>query len=212
MTQITFEGKMAIKILSVFLLVHFIAFAQDVKVIDPPVGRILGKIIDVDTGEPLGQANVAVDGTNLGVEANKDGSYLIEGVAPGLYKVRTSYIGYYQQTKDSVRVLATQTTQLSFLLINEYPDSIIWVSRANKDIANNNVRILIYGDIVTTGKTISDSLMAIVTKTYGFHYEFGNYPCKGCSIYNEVINRYLDKLNGANWRQKFAQDSNKFRK
>ena len=71
---------------------------------------------------------------------------------------------------------------------------------------------MIYGDIVTKGKTISDSLMALATKTYGFHYELGKYPCEGCSVYNQVINGYLDKLNGENWRQKLAQDINKFKK
>ena len=109
------------------MFVHLVGYAQDIKGVGTPSGRIVGNIIDDDTGEPLVRANVVVDKTNIGVETNEDGSYVIETVSPGVYRIRTSYVGYYQQTKDSVRVLPSQTTQLSFLLVNEHPDSTIWV-------------------------------------------------------------------------------------
>jgi hypothetical protein len=40
-------------------------------------GEIHGRVIDVDTGEPLPLANIIIQGTTLGDATDADGSYVI---------------------------------------------------------------------------------------------------------------------------------------
>jgi hypothetical protein len=47
-----------------------------------------------ESGEPLAGAAVSVEGTFLGTYSNTDGSYLLEGLSDGVYRLRFSFIGY----------------------------------------------------------------------------------------------------------------------
>ena len=58
------------------------------------VGKIAGKVVDKETGEPLSYANVVVLGTTMGGMSLGDGSFFILNVAPGVYDVQASYVGY----------------------------------------------------------------------------------------------------------------------
>ncbi|MGH7566022.1 MAG: carboxypeptidase-like regulatory domain-containing protein, partial [Gemmatimonadota bacterium] len=64
-----------------FLIALFLsgssAFAQ-------VTGKVVGTVVDRDTGEPLVGAQVVVEGTNLGNVTNEDGSYFINNVPVGL--------------------------------------------------------------------------------------------------------------------------------
>ena len=70
------------------LLLPAVIFAQS----------ITGKVTNIDTGEPLVEANVVVEGTDLGAAAQADGTYLIQ-VGEGSYTVTASVIGYASSTK-----------------------------------------------------------------------------------------------------------------
>ncbi|MGD8395412.1 MAG: TonB-dependent receptor [Candidatus Eiseniibacteriota bacterium] len=58
------------------------------------LGRIEGRITDVETRQPLQRANVVVKGTGRGAFTRDDGSYAIDGLPPGTYQLIVSYIGY----------------------------------------------------------------------------------------------------------------------
>lgn len=47
-------------------------------------GKIRGKIIDKDTGEPIVGANVIVDGTYFGAAADIEGEYYINNIPPAV--------------------------------------------------------------------------------------------------------------------------------
>ncbi|MCC6397814.1 MAG: carboxypeptidase-like regulatory domain-containing protein, partial [Bacteroidetes bacterium] len=51
-------------------------------------GKIRGKIVDKDTGEPLVGANVSAVGTTYGAAADVNGAYIILNVPAGVYTLR----------------------------------------------------------------------------------------------------------------------------
>ncbi len=79
-------------------------------------GKIVGKVTDPSTGEPLVGVDVYIENTDLGAVTGSDGGYVINFVPAGTYEVTASYIGYEPVKKIGVVVLADQTTYLDFKL------------------------------------------------------------------------------------------------
>lgn len=79
-------------------------------------GKIRGRVVDKETGDPLIGANVIIDGTQLGASTDQNGEYHIINVPVGTYSVRAMYIGYQTIRKTEVRVLVGLTTDLNFEL------------------------------------------------------------------------------------------------
>lgn len=80
-------------------------------------GRIKGKITNKH-GDGLASAQVILEGTSLGAAANLDGEYLIINILPGIYTLRTSVIGYRQQTA-KIRVRTNVTVHQNFSLTQD---------------------------------------------------------------------------------------------
>ncbi|MFZ0388959.1 MAG: carboxypeptidase-like regulatory domain-containing protein, partial [Calditrichia bacterium] len=79
-------------------------------------GKIAGRVVDAETGEPLIGANVLIDGTSMGAAADEDGFYFIINVPPDIYTVRAMMVGYTTLVKENVEVNINQTTSLDFKL------------------------------------------------------------------------------------------------
>ncbi|OGV06593.1 MAG: hypothetical protein A2499_16980 [Stygiobacter sp. RIFOXYC12_FULL_38_8] len=79
-------------------------------------GKIMGKVIDISTGEGIPFANVVIEGTTTGAATDMEGGYVILNVPPGKYDVTASYIGYQKVTTKSITVNVGFTTSLSFNL------------------------------------------------------------------------------------------------
>ncbi len=79
-------------------------------------GSIAGKVVDKRTGEPIGGANVLVQGTELGAATTLDGKYTVDGVEPGSYNVRFSVIGYKTIIENRVVVRPGKPTYLNVAL------------------------------------------------------------------------------------------------
>ena len=79
-------------------------------------GKIHGKVVDKDTGEPLVGATVSLVGTTRGATTNLDGEYDIIQVTVGVYTVRASYVGYQQVQISNVQVNENLTTETNFQL------------------------------------------------------------------------------------------------
>lgn len=84
------------------LLVPALLYAQS--------GKLRGTIVDKATGESLIGANVIIEGTNLGASTDLNGEYIILNVPPGVYTMKTSYIGFAPVTVSNVRVSSNLTT------------------------------------------------------------------------------------------------------
>lgn len=79
-------------------------------------GKITGKILDAETGEPLIGATVGIKGSTKGAVANIDGNYLMLNVAPGTYTLEARYIGYATLAVQEVIVRTDLTTEQDFRL------------------------------------------------------------------------------------------------
>jgi outer membrane receptor protein involved in Fe transport len=109
-------------------------------------GKITGKVVDRETGEPLIGASVVIVGTTLGATTDINGAYVILDVQVGTYQLRASYVGYQAITLANVRVNADLTTEADFQLPAEgvtVPTVEIFAQRplVNKS-ATNAVRII----------------------------------------------------------------------
>jgi hypothetical protein len=82
-------------------------------------GKIAGRIVDIETDEPLPGANIVIDGTILGAAADMDGYYFILNVPPGRYSITVSMIGYRSQKKTGVTMNIDKTIRLDFELHSE---------------------------------------------------------------------------------------------
>ncbi len=81
-----------------------------------PTGKIMGRVVDAQTNEPLVGCDVLVHGTELGASVEKDGRFSIINVPVGTYDVEASMVGYDPVIIKDVRVMADQVTTLTFKL------------------------------------------------------------------------------------------------
>ena len=79
-------------------------------------GKIVGTVTDADNGEPLTGANILIEGTMMGAAASLDGYYVILNVAPGIYKLKATMMGYTTVSVTDVRVNIDLTTTIDFKL------------------------------------------------------------------------------------------------
>lgn len=79
-------------------------------------GTIKGVITDIETGHPLYNANVIVEGTTIGTTSNVEGIFKIENVPPGIYVFKVGYMGYKPYQK-KITVLVNETTLLKVELV-----------------------------------------------------------------------------------------------
>ncbi|MEI6052640.1 MAG: TonB-dependent receptor, partial [Opitutaceae bacterium] len=79
-------------------------------------GKIRGKVVDSQTGEPLVGAAVIVVGTPYGGTTNIDGEYQVLKLEVGTYSLKSSYIGYQTITLSNIRVNADLTSDADFKL------------------------------------------------------------------------------------------------
>lgn len=80
------------------------------------VGKISGRVLDAETGDPLCGVDVYIQSLAYGGASNVDGSYFILNLPPGKYEVEASMIGYRIEIRQDVKVYADRTTYLDFLL------------------------------------------------------------------------------------------------
>ncbi len=78
--------------------------------------EIRGKIIDANTSEPLVGATVKIIDTKSGTNADVDGSYSIEGLIPGIYGMKITYIGYNDKIIKDIVIKGNEVVQLNIAL------------------------------------------------------------------------------------------------
>ncbi|OQX95069.1 hypothetical protein B6I21_07355 [candidate division KSB1 bacterium 4572_119] len=82
-------------------------------------GKISGKVIDKNSGEPLPGANVIIKNTSLGAATNIQGEYFIINVPVGTFTLTVQYLGYKEVEKVGVKSIQDMTTTLNFELESE---------------------------------------------------------------------------------------------
>ena len=78
-------------------------------------GKIMGQVTDT-AGNPIPKANVVLEGTRRGAEAEEDGIFFLLLVEPGVHTLIASHVGYRTQKRTGVVVSSDYTTNVSFEL------------------------------------------------------------------------------------------------
>jgi hypothetical protein len=82
-------------------------------------GKLVGKITDQDTHQPLIGANVSITGSNLGAATDLEGDFTIVELPAGSYNIEIEYIGYQKQLKSNIIVRSGITTVLNIKMSPE---------------------------------------------------------------------------------------------
>lgn len=143
-TDMTFHHRL---IVSFFVLVAFGFVAIDASA---QVGKISGRVLDAQTGEPLPGTNVIITERwiggqpvaapeTIGAAADPDGYFDILNVAPGTYNVRASLVGYTSQVQSEVRVNSGLTTTIDFNLADATIEADEVVVVAERDVIRPDI-------------------------------------------------------------------------
>jgi hypothetical protein len=80
------------------VLAGLVAAAPRVATAQEAVGRITGRVLDTETGQPIAGAGVQVAGSTLGAMSGVDGRFLIVRVPAGTIDLSVRRIGYAQKS------------------------------------------------------------------------------------------------------------------
>ena len=98
-----------IRVFAILFICFSLAFGQT-------TGKIAGRILDQDTGEPLAAVNIiassADGGTMTGSSSDLEGNYFILNMQPGTYTLNISMIGYNKKLIQNVHVSVNRTTKI----------------------------------------------------------------------------------------------------
>ncbi|MEL6635324.1 MAG: TonB-dependent receptor [Bacteroidota bacterium] len=75
-------------------------------------GIIKGTITNSINNEPISFATVLVLGTDSGTTSDLDGNYEVRGLAPGLYSIRVSYVGFDDFTEYEIQVFNNKPAEI----------------------------------------------------------------------------------------------------
>ncbi|MHB1194965.1 MAG: TonB-dependent receptor [Longimicrobiales bacterium] len=79
-------------------------------------GRVVGQVVDAQTGRPISGAQVMLEGTQVGALAGVDGRYVIRSAPSGTVSVRALMIGYATKTVTGVTVSRGGTAEVNVAL------------------------------------------------------------------------------------------------
>jgi len=85
------------------------AFAQE------PPGRIVGKVVDNETGKPLAGARVGIFDTDHQAITDNSGTFVLTGVAAGIQPLEAELIGY-ETRKGPIRIVSRETIEIEVRL------------------------------------------------------------------------------------------------
>ena len=124
-------------------------------------GKISGKVIDKDTGEPLAGANVIIQNTNMGAATNPKGEYFIINVPVGTYTIMARYLGYETIEKSGIRAIQDMTTTVDFELSSE-------VMELGETVTVTAERPMIRRDATASNRQIEGSQVLLMPKVDTF--------------------------------------------
>ena len=115
-------------------------------------GKITGKIVDKETGEPLIGVNVIINNMSLGAATDFEGDYVIINVPPGTYSITASFIGFKSITITDVNVIVNRTSKVDFVMGS--------ATIEQEEIVINAKRPPIVKDLTASEQIIDDDYLA----------------------------------------------------
>jgi len=81
--------------------------------------KIIGKVIDDKTNEPIVGCNVLIEELMIGDATSLDGEFILLNIPPGTYNVIARMVGYKAQVVEGVQLYSGLTTEINFNLGEE---------------------------------------------------------------------------------------------
>jgi len=103
--------------LFIFLLITFFSF--DLNAQSETTGKIVGKLLDSQSGDPLVGSNIYLENTTLGAASDLDGNFIILNIPAGKYTLVVLNIGYVETKVTNVEVAANEVTKLDMAVDSE---------------------------------------------------------------------------------------------
>lgn len=88
-------------------------YINEIQYTDGYHGKLIGKITDASTNEPIPFVNLIIEKNNKqygGATTDFDGNYCINPIEPGKYELKCSYVGYKPIFKSNILIYANQLT------------------------------------------------------------------------------------------------------
>jgi len=89
---------------------------QEIGAQESGIGIVRGRVYNAINNEPIMFASVGVEGTSAGATTDIEGNYAITNLAPGLYNVQVSYVGFDEETVYEIQVSNSRPTTVDFAL------------------------------------------------------------------------------------------------
>lgn len=134
---------------TIFILIIFI-----IDLYAGTTGKIAGRVIDANTGEPLIGVNVVISGTSMGAATDIDGNYFIINIPPGIYEIKASLVGYSTVIIKNVRVSVDQTTRVDITMKEE--------AIAINDIVVTAQKPIVQKDLTSTEAKVSGEQISML--------------------------------------------------
>jgi len=79
-------------------------------------GQLRGRVLDLNSGEPLPFASVVLQGRSWGTMTDTAGYFIFRSLTPAVYEVRASFVGYVNSPGKKVTVMAGQVATVEIRL------------------------------------------------------------------------------------------------
>ncbi|MBU2493165.1 MAG: TonB-dependent receptor [Bacteroidetes bacterium] len=139
--------------MKIYLKILLVLLIPAVNIFAGTTGKLVGRITDKATGDPLPFVNVIIMGTSLGAATDLDGYYSILNVSPGTYTLKASAIGYNSVTMENVKVSIDLTTTINF----ELSDTSIQLGQEVVIVAT---KPLIQKDLTSSTSIVGDDMIS----------------------------------------------------
>jgi outer membrane receptor protein involved in Fe transport len=125
-------------------------------------GRLVGSVLDEQTGEPLIGAGLLLLGTSLGASTDLDGRFALEGVEPGSYDLRASFVGYESKVVTSVVVRPGESATVELKLATDAEAFVIedMVVSAERVLSTSVAVLALRQQAAVIGDAISADMIA----------------------------------------------------
>lgn len=129
-----------------FVVFLFLGFTITITIFAGTTGKIAGRVVDIENGQPLPGVNIVIEGTSLGAATNFNGQYVILNLPPGNYSLKFSMMGYADHHVQNVRAVIDQTTTIDAQLrtgIISGEEVVVVAQRpvVQRDISNSQMTI-----------------------------------------------------------------------
>ncbi len=125
-----------------------------------------GRVLDSDTDEPLGGANVSIEGTTLGGTTDANGDYIIYNIPEGTYKVKASYVGYQGQGQAQVGISRIHGANQYFYLQASMVlgQEVVVTAQASRQLSAINQQLATTSVVSVAAEQLTSSSFSIQSK------------------------------------------------